>query len=90
MSLHRVILPDQRLRLTRVLYEHFSDASSGQRAKRIFLHRLSTATIYAFDKVSNVANSYLAYWRPSTSLHRVILLEQRLRLTRVLYGNYRL
>jgi hypothetical protein len=27
------------------------------------------------------------YRRPSTSLHRVILLEQRLRLTRVLYGN---
>jgi hypothetical protein len=26
-----------------------------------FLHRLSTATIYAFEQVSNVSNSYLAY-----------------------------
>jgi hypothetical protein len=46
--------------LTRVLYVHFSSASSGQRGKRSFLHRLSTA-IYAFELVSNVANSYLAY-----------------------------
>jgi hypothetical protein len=61
MSLHRVILLDQRLRLTLVLYGHFSGATSGQRAKRFFLHRLSTATIYAFEQVSNVANSYLAY-----------------------------
>jgi hypothetical protein len=58
MSLHRVILLDQRLRLTRVLYGHFSGATSGERAKRFFLHRLSTATIYAFEQVSNVANSY--------------------------------
>jgi hypothetical protein len=60
-SLHRGILLDQRLRLPRVLYGHFSGASSGQRAKRFFLHRLSTATINAFEQVSNVANSYLAY-----------------------------
>jgi hypothetical protein len=56
-----VILLDQRLRLTRVLYVHFSGASSGQRSKRFFLHRLSAATIYAFEQVSNVANLYLAY-----------------------------
>jgi hypothetical protein len=62
MSLHRAILLDQRLRLTHVSYGHFSGASSGQRSKRLFLRRLSTATIYAFEQVSNVANWYLAYY----------------------------
>jgi hypothetical protein len=60
MSLHQVILLDQRL-LTRVLYEHFSGVTSGLRLKRFFFHRLSTATIYEFEHVSNVANSYWAY-----------------------------
>jgi hypothetical protein len=32
-------------------------------------------------------NSYMALRVPSTSLHRVILLERRLRLMRILYGN---
>jgi hypothetical protein len=45
------------------------------------------ATINAFEHVSNAANSFLTLRVPSTSLHRVILLERRLRLTRVLYGN---
>jgi hypothetical protein len=58
-ELHRVILLYQRLRLTRVLRGPFSGAACGQRAKRFFLHRLSTATIYAFEQVSNVANSSL-------------------------------
>jgi hypothetical protein len=43
----------------------FMCASSGQRAKWFFLLRLYTATIYALEHISNVANSYLAYWLQS-------------------------
>jgi exo-beta-1,3-glucanase (GH17 family) len=55
-------------------------------SERFFTY-ISIATIYAFEHVSNAANSYLVFRVPSMSLHRVILLERRLRLTRVLYGN---
>jgi hypothetical protein len=53
-------------------------------------HRIFIATIDAIEHVFNVANSYLACRVPRMSLHRVIPLERRLRLTRVLYGNKRL
>jgi hypothetical protein len=49
-----VMLLDQRLRLTRVLYMHLNGTVSMQRAKRFF-------QIYAFEQVPNVTNSYLAY-----------------------------
>jgi hypothetical protein len=53
MSLHRVILLDQRFRLTRFLYGHFSGAASGQRAKQFFLHR----SPLEFVKTSDVSLS---------------------------------
>jgi hypothetical protein len=65
-SLHRVILLERRLRLTRFCME--TGASSG-RTKPLF-HRKSITLIDAIEHVLNVANSSLAYRKQNRKRRR--------------------
>jgi hypothetical protein len=53
----------------------------------ILLNRLIQDKRLCIYNVQNVVEKHFSIRLPSMSLHRVILLERRLRLMRVLYGN---